>query len=230
MNRLNAGRNPSQILMVTLLIVGLSACGSQEVVEDAVVAVAAQQSPRALPPEPVAPVQVIVPRGTQMQVTLSTDVGSAWSQIGDQITATTKVPVVVGDRVAIPQGSTISGRVTDVFAGKKGLKIGEKGGSVVLTFDQVTTPQGASAPMVASISSLARSKGKTGKIIGGSAAGGALLGKILGDDDEDIAIGAVVGGAIGTGIAAGTKGTELQLPAGTTLIMTLDQALTIAGT
>jgi hypothetical protein len=82
--------------------------------------------------------------------------------------------------------------------------------------------------MLASISSIARSKGKTGKIIGGSAAGGALLGKVLGSNDEDIAVGAAVGGAIGTGIAAGTKGTELQLPAGTTLTMTLDQEMTIA--
>ena len=220
MNRLHAGRNPIQILMVALLIVGLSACGSQqEVVEDSVVA---QQAPRA------EPVRVTVPKGTQMQVTLSTDVGSEWSQIGDQITATTMAPVVVGDRVAIPQGSTISGRVTDVYAGKKGLKISEKGGSVFLSFDQVITPQGTSAPMLASISSIARSKGKTGKIIGGSAAGGALLGKILGNNSDDVAVGAVVGGAIGTGIAAGTKGTELQLPAGTTLTMTLDQEMTIA--
>ena len=226
MNRLHAGRNPIQILMAALLIVGLSACGSeQELVEDAVVA---QQGSGGGAPRVAEPVRVTVPQGTQMQVTLSTDVGSEWSQIGDQITATTMAPVVVGDRVAIPQGSTISGRVTDVFAGKKGLKIGEKGGSVFLSFDQVITPQGTSAPMLASISSIARSKGKTGKIIGGSAAGGALLGKILGSNDEDVAIGAAVGGAIGTGIAAGTKGTELQLPAGTALTMTLDQAMTIA--
>jgi hypothetical protein len=231
MDRLHAGRNPIQILVLALLIVGLSACGSQpEVVADTVVP---EQTPRAVAPRAAAPpaaetARVTVPRGTQMQVTLSTDVGSEWSQIGDQITATTLAPVVVGDQVAIPQGSTISGRVTDVFAGKKGLKVSEKGGSIVVSFDRVTTPQGASAPMLASISSIARSKGKTGKIIGGSAAGGALLGKVLGSNDEDIAIGAVVGGAIGTGIAAGTKGTELQLPAGTTLTMTLDQEMTIA--
>lgn len=55
-----------------------------------------------------------------------------------------------------------------------------------------------------------------------------MLGKILGSNDQDIAVGAVVGGAIGTGIAAGTKGTELQLPAGTRLTMTLDREMTIA--
>jgi len=235
MNRFHAGRKPIQTLTLALLIVGLSACGSQQdVAEDAVVAqetpraAAPRETPKAAAPRVAEPVRVTVPQGTKMQVTLSTDVGSEWSQIGDPITATTMAPVVVGDRVAIPQGSTISGRVTDVYAGKKGLKISEKGGSVVLSFDQVITPGGASAPMVASISRIARSKGKTEKIIGGSAAGGAVLGKILGKSNKDAAVGAVVGGAIGTGIAAGTKGTELKLPAGTALTMTLDQDMTIA--
>ena len=38
----------------------------------------------------------------------------------------------------------------------------------------------------------------------------------------------VLGGGIGTGIAAGTKGKELVIPAGTDLALTLDQALIIA--
>jgi hypothetical protein len=41
-------------------------------------------------------------------------------------------------------------------------------------------------------------------------------------------VGAVLGGGIGTGIAAGTKGKELVIPAGTHLVITLDQPLTIA--
>ena len=80
----------------------------------------------------------------------------------------------------------------------------------------------------ASLSRFAKSAGKTAAIIGGSAAGGALLGKILGGSTQDIAAGAVVGGGIGTGIAAGTKGKALVIPAGTDLALTLDQPLTIA--
>jgi hypothetical protein len=38
----------------------------------------------------------------------------------------------------------------------------------------------------------------------------------------------VVGGAIGTGIAAGTKGKDVEIPAGSRLTITLDQPLTIA--
>jgi hypothetical protein len=148
--------------------------------------------------------------------------------VGDTINGTTTSAVLVGDRVAIPAGSTIQGRVTGVDPATKGLKIAEKGGAIALSFTKVTTPNGDSSAMSGSLTSLAKSKGKTAGIIGGSAAGGAILGKILGGSTKDAAIGAVVGGGIGTGIAAGTKGKEVVIPAGTDLAITLNKPLTIA--
>ena len=211
---------------MTLLVAGLLACGAyQPPSEEAEAAAGAPASaPRASAPV----VRVTVPQGTEIAVTLSTAVGSATSQVGDLLTATTTAPIVVGDRVAIPTGSTISGRVTGVNPATKGLDISEKGGGLVLTFDEVTTPRGFDTPMSASLVRVAKSAGKTVAIIGGSAAGGALLGRILGDGTKDAAIGAVVGGGIGTGIAAGTKGRELVIPAGTDLALTLDEPLIIA--
>jgi hypothetical protein len=161
-------------------------------------------------------------------MTLDSPVGSATSQVGDSITGTTTSAVLVGDQVAIPSGSTIHGRLTSVDPATKGLKISEKGGTVVLAFTKVTTPNGNSSPMSASLTSAAKSDAKTAGIIGGSAAGGAILGKIIGGHTKDAAIGAVVGSGIGTGIAAGTKGKEVVLPAGTELSIALDQPLTIA--
>jgi hypothetical protein len=74
MNKLYAGRNPIRILMAAFLVVGLSACGSQqELVGDAV---AAQQAPGAVAARVVEPVRVTVAQGTEMHVTLSTGVGS----------------------------------------------------------------------------------------------------------------------------------------------------------
>ncbi len=182
---------------------------------------------------PVAPAplahHLTVPKGAEVHMTLDAPVGSATSQVGDAVTGTTTMAVLVGDEVAIPSGSTIHGQVTSVEAATKGLKVGEKGGTVVLAFTKVTTPNGTSSPLSASITSEAKSGGKTAGIIGGSAAGGAILGKILGGHTKDAAIGAVVGTGIGTGIAAGTKGKEVVLPAGTELLIALDQPLTIAG-
>jgi hypothetical protein len=168
-----------------------------------------------------------VAEGTKIHVTLSTDIGSATSQVGDTVRAVTTAAVLAGGRVAIPEGSTVFGQVTKVVPAKKGLKISEKGGAVGLSFDKVTTPQGVSTPMFASLASVASSSGKTAGIIGGSAAGGALLGKILGGSTKDALVGAVLGGGLGTGIAAGTKGKELSIPSGTSLVITLDQLLTM---
>jgi hypothetical protein len=162
-------------------------------------------------------------------MTLASQVGSATSLVGDTVIGTTTTPVVVGEQVAIPVGSTIHGKVTGVDPATKGLKVGEKGGTVVLSFTKVTTPNGDSSPLSSSLTSEGKSGGKTAGIIGGSAAGGAILGKIIGKDTKDAAIGAVIGSAIGTGIAAGTKGKEVVLPAGTDLLIVLDRPMTIAG-
>jgi hypothetical protein len=171
-------------------------------------------------------VRLSVPQGTEIHLTLSETVSSATSQAGDTFTGRTTDPVVVGNRVAIPVGSTIRGQVTEVIPAKKGLK--EKGGAITLSFDKVETPAGFSAPMSATVASVGKSGKKTAAIIGGSAAGGAVLGKILGGSTKDAALGAVVGGAVGTGIAAGTRGKEVEIPAGSHLAVTLDQTLTIA--
>ena len=229
MNSLDPSRNRIGLLMATLLVVAsLSACAPQQAASPEQEAEAGQKNPRSAEPRAYEVARLTVPQGTEMHVTLSTAVGSETSQVGDSLTATTTASVLVGDRVAIPTGSTIRGRVTEVVPGTKGLKISEKGGAVALSFDRVTTPGGFSTPISASVTSIASSTGKTAGIIGGSAAGGALLGKILGGSTKDAALGAVLGGGIGTGIAAGTKGKELKIPAGTHLAITLDQALTIA--
>ena len=214
------------VLVGTFLVAGLFGCGPQAPAkEDDPSPTGSSGSSQPAAPEAV---RVTVVQGTEIHVTLSTELGSETSQAGDSLSATTTHAVVVGGHVAIPAGSTIFGRVTDVEPAEKGLKISEKGGAVSIAFSKVTTPQGYSTPLSASLVSVASSTGKTAGIIGGSAAGGALLGKILGGSTKDAAIGAVVGGGIGTGIAAGTRGKKLVIPAGTQLVLTLDQSLTIA--
>lgn len=220
MNRIQPSRNGIGILSAGLLLAGMTACAAQPSAQ--------AYSPTTSTPRAVESVRLTVPEGTQVHVTLSTPVGSETSQVGDTLTATTTDAVVIGDRIAIPAGSIVRGQVTEVVQGTKGLKISEKGGSIVLSFDKLTTPRGNSEPIDASITSMASSTGKTAGIIGGSAAGGALLGKILGGSTKDAALGAVLGGGIGTGIAAGTKGKAVKIPAGTGLTLTLDRPLNIA--
>ena len=217
----------------TATAAGLCGCVQQQPPAQATATPQEEARPPREAPRPVATaprtVRVTVPEGTAVHMTLASLVGSATSQVGDSVSGTTTSAILVGDRVAIPAGSTIQGKVTGVDPATKGLKVGEKGGTVVLSFTKVTTPNGDSSPMSGSLTSEGKSGGKTAGIIGGSAAGGAILGKIIGGETKDAAIGAVIGTGIGTGIAAGTKGKEVVLPVGTDLLITLDRPLTIAG-
>lgn len=212
------------LLMVTVLVTGLAGCARQQT---ATRESTRWQTPQASESWATHSDRLTVPAGTQVQMTLSTSLGSETSYVDDVIIATTTENVMIGGRVALPMGSTIYGRVTDVLVAKKGLDVSDKGGTVVVAFDRVTTPQGYTTAMSGSLTSVASSGGKTAGIIGGSAAGGAILGKILGGSSKDAALGAVLGGGIGTAIAAGTKGKELNIPAGTHLAIELDEALTI---
>ncbi|MCI0658491.1 MAG: hypothetical protein L0170_15675 [Acidobacteria bacterium] len=185
---------------------------------------------RSTPPAPSAPpvpktIAITVPESTPLNIKLEENLNSGINHEGDTFTATLVQAVIVGDRVVLPEGSTIEGTLTSVVPAKKGLK--ESGGAMTLSFDRVTTPSGNTASMAASFAQQAKSTGKKAGTIGGSAAGGALLGKVLGGSTKDAAIGAVVGGAIGTGVAAGTKGSELKLEAGTPMTITLERPITL---
>jgi hypothetical protein len=188
----------------------------------------ADQAPsRMAPPKPLPPatVAVTVPESTPMKVKLEDSLNSGTNQEGDTFRATLMESIIVGDRVVLPEGSSIEGTIASVTPAKKGIK--DSGGAMTLAFDRITTPSGTSVAMAASLSQQAKSTKKKAGTIGGSAAGGALLGKVLGGSTKDAAIGAVVGGAIGTGVAAGTKGSELKLDAGTQVTVTLEKPITL---
>ncbi|MCI0655489.1 MAG: hypothetical protein L0170_00250, partial [Acidobacteria bacterium] len=179
-----------------------------------------------LPPMP-RKIQMTLPEGTEMRLNLIEGVGSSSSQAGDTFTARITTPVVSGDRVVIPAGSSVHGFVSEAIPARKGLS--DKAGSLSLSFDRVIRPDGSQIPMSAVLTRVGPKSGKkTAGIIGGSAAGGALLGKVLGGNTKDAVVGSVLGGAIGTGVAAGTRGEDVELPAGSPLTINLDQPLAIS--
>jgi hypothetical protein len=182
-----------------------------------------------LPPHPQVPkmTRVTVPAGTEIHLTLDRAIGSSSSRAGDTFTTRLATAVVIGDRVVIPAGSSVQGHVSEAVAAKKGLS--DKGGSLSLSFDKVVTPSGAAAPMSAVLTSAApKSTKKNAAMIGGGAAGGALLGKVFGGKTKDAVLGSLVGAAAGTGIAAGTKGQDVEMSAGSPLTIKLDQPIVLS--
>ena len=70
------------------------------------------------------------------------------------------------------------------------------------------------------------SRGKDAQKIGIGAGAGAVIGGLLGGRKGAV-IGAAAGGAGGTGMVLATKGSEVRLPAGTTVTTTLTDPLVI---
>ncbi len=178
---------------------------------------------KSVTPAPPSTVTLTVPEGTNLSIAIDGEVTSATAAVGDPVGATLRQPVVVGSRVVFPADSRLRGRVTDVKPASKGFK--DTGGAVAVSFDRITSPSGNSATIVAGFTKVATgSGGKKAAIIGGSAAGGALLGKVLGKDTKGSA---VVGGAIGTAVAGGTKGKEAILEPGEQIDIGLEQAVRV---
>src|SRR5262249_14654499 len=119
----------------------------------------------------------------------------------------------------------IRGQVTEVIPARKEVK--EQGGTLTLAFDKLETPSGFGIPLSASVASMEKSNARGGGTLGASAAGGVSLGRVIGPSSKEAAPG-LAGGPGGTAIASGTRGKEVEIPAGSRVVVTLNQPLTIA--
>ena len=172
-------------------------------------------------PTRTATVMRSVPAGQEVQVVLLDDLSSAISKPGDSFRASVSQSVVADGGVAIPSGSVIRGTVVEAVPLNK--KIGGRA-KLVLDFDRLELPSGETVPVSASFQEVGKSEtGKDAATIAGATAGGAILGRILKDDDRQkgTLIGAVVGAATGTAIAAKTQGQEVQMVSGTPVTLKL---------
>jgi hypothetical protein len=165
----------------------------------------------------------------QFSMATTATISSRTAKPGDVFTATVVADVQdAAGRVAIPAGSLVSGTVTDV----KSAPNPNSPGTLTLAVNSVAV-NGRSYPINASIDSLATER--SGRPISGGdvvkvgvgAAAGAIVGQIIGKNSKGTIIGAVVGGMVGAGYASATKDGDIRLPAGTHVLVTLNQRLNI---
>ncbi len=169
-------------------------------------------------------VEKTLPSGTILKLEMVDSVSSADSTPGESFQARVTEDIVADGKVVIPAGSPVSGRIVTA----RGLKAIGGRALLGLEFTAVETPSGE-VPIHASWSRKGKSETKKdAATIGGSAAGGALLGRAMNRDDEakGTLVGGLLGGAAGTAIAAGTKGKEIQLPSGSQITVRLQAPVT----
>jgi hypothetical protein len=176
--------------------------------------------PKSKPPEPPPAAkfrEFTIPEGTKLSLELVTPLNSATNKVEDAVEATLESPVVVDGVEVLPAGARASGVVSSVVpAGKvKGraslsVKFNE------LRVKEETYPIGARFGMTAP-----STKKEDAMKIGIPAAGGAIIGAIIGGK-KGAAVGATVGGGGGTAAVLMTPGQEIGLSSGTTISVAVD--------
>ena len=172
---------------------------------------------------PRTPEQITVPYGTVLAVRLTETLSSGLNQPGDTFLASLVSPIVVGDRVVIPAGAGVKGKIVDArnarrFSGRATLvievtQLAYNGRTYELHSSQYSQ-QGASRNTYAAAA------------ITGGAGVGAIIGTVIGKG-KGAAIGAVLGAAAGTGVQGVTKRAPAQLSAESTLSFRLETPLTL---
>mgnify|MGYP001815060902 CR=1 FL=1 len=187
--------------------------------------VMAAPTPTATPvPTPTpAPIDVTVASGTLVTVEFEDKLSSHESTEGQEFTARVVEPVSVPQGIAIPAGSVVTGKVIEAKPAKK------VGGSSRLNveFTTIRLPAGDTAPFHAAFST--KGKSATGRdvgIIAGAAAGGAILGNQVIDDDGGTK-GALIGAAAGAIAASQTKAKPVEIAAGTVTNLELTEPIAV---
>ncbi len=190
----------------------------------------ATPAPVPAPPQPLAtpkPQMTAVPAGAVLTLALDTPLNSKTAQVGHEFTATVVEAISVEGREVIPAGSKIKGTVTEAIAAKPGAGKAK----LAMSFDELTLPDGYSTPIKGTFREVTASqKKKNAAVIGGSAAGGALLGRILGKDTKGAVIGAIIGGGVGTAVVMGKDGGQAKLAADTPFEIKLEEEVQIPKT
>ena len=180
-----------------------------------------------------------IPAGTKVPLALKNAISTKTTREGDPVYAETVFPVVVNERVMIPAGTYVQGRIT---SSKRAGRI--KGhAEVLMHFTTLIYPSGYTVVLPGALDSVPgadkttmkgeegtiRQDGQTAEKVGtvaGTAATGTTIGAVTGGGKGAL-IGAAAGSAVGTAIALLSRGNDVKLDAGTTVEMVIQRPVTL---
>jgi hypothetical protein len=169
---------PVAVLAIVVVVTILGGCGSSQTGTSP--APAGENPVDFVPdtkPVPVAKWKdATVPKGTVLKLSLIDLLNSGTTAKGAAFRTLVTEAIVIGGTVTIPSGSNVLGEVKEVIPGATGFK--GKGGMLLLEFDRVETPTGASAELKASLSGLAPPRGTA--VLAGPADPGVITGRARG--------------------------------------------------
>jgi len=190
-------------------------------------ATAAETADQSAQPDPAPvtgrPADLVIPARTRIRVRLGDSLTTKTSHPGERFVAYLDYPIISGDRVVVPAGTTFHGHVTEVR--QSGRLRGRAYLGVTLdsfrlhdmTYRVVTA---------ADVRASGSHKKRNIAIIGGGSGSGATIGALAGGGVGAL-IGAGAGAAAGTTSALITGRRTVKLPVETPLVFSLQKAVTV---
>ena len=205
---------------------------------------AAQENPATLSVPPATTtdvVQLTIPSGTKVPLALKQSVSTKNAREGDAVYAVTTFPVVINERIVIPAGTYVQGRISSV---KRGGHIKGRA-EVLMHFSTLIYPSGYTVVLPGAIENVPGAEktsmkdeegtirqdsqtGEKAKTVATAAGTGAVIGG-LSNGVKGGLIGAGIGGGIGTAIGLFSRGNDVRLEAGTTLEMVIQREVPLDG-
>ena len=177
---------------------------------------------------------IVVPAGTVLPVSLTSRVTTKHAKDGDGVYGRTVFPITINNKIVIPEGSNVRGKITEIR--RPGRVKGKP--ELTLSFQTLVLPNGTTLPIYTSLRGVGGAGERKGeatvqgdsdkahdaKTIGTTTVEGALIG-VIADRGKGAVIGGGVGAAAGTAAVLLTRGKDLTLEPGTTIEVVLDRPL-----
>jgi type IV secretion system protein VirB10 len=188
--------------------------------------------------------KIVLPAGTHLPLVMSNGINTRTAKAGDAVYFQTVYPIAQNNRMVIPMGTFVRGRITS--AKRPGFVKGR--GEFRMVLDQLTFPNGYTITLTATPNSAdtngragvdsegtikgpANVKSDVGMVVA-TTVGGAYIGTLAGAINSSApgrgaAIGGGAGLLVGLAVVLLTRGPEAELSRGTTLDVVFDRPLVL---
>jgi len=200
-----------RILLTLLLASGMALGQAAEAPKPADAPVAAQAPHAAAATAAPAPAQaetprdpnaVVIPAGTKIPLTLAQAISTKNAREGDAVYAQTAFPFVLNDRILVPAGTYIQGKIMHT---QKAGRAGDKRAEILIHFTSMIYPSGYTVMLPGSVDNTPGADNKGVKDSEGTIQQDSNAGQRVEDAAKGAAVGATVG-SIGGAAAGGLNG------------------------
>jgi hypothetical protein len=179
---------------------------------------------------------MVIPAGTKVALALKQAISTKTAKEGDAVYAETTFPVAIDNRIIIPPGTYVQGKISHVKRGGhvKGraellihfTSLIYPNGYTVLLPGSLENVPGAEKSTVKDAEGTIQQDSQTGEKVGTAAktaGAGAAIGGLATDSWKGAGIGAGIGGGVGAAIAMLTRGSDVRLEPGASLEMIIQR-------